>query len=148
MCPPLFIQRCLFSVRLQLDTSLLHLYNFTLCVPSEGLPWWLSGKESARWFRRLRFDPCIGKISWRRAWQPTPLFLPGEAHGQRSLVGDSPWGLRVRHNRATNTHAHIFMPAEALGSDWWLYPWLVPYQDWDLVICSSFRGVLCVCFSC
>ena len=33
------------------------------------------------------FDPWIGKIPWRRAWQPTPVFLPGESHGQRSLVG-------------------------------------------------------------
>ena len=33
------------------------------------------------------FDPWIGKIPWRRAWQPTPVFLPGEFHGQRSLVG-------------------------------------------------------------
>ena len=32
------------------------------------------------------------KISWRREWQPTPVFLPGESHGQRSLVGYSPWG--------------------------------------------------------
>ena len=36
------------------------------------------------------FDPEVGKIPWRRAWQPTPVFLPGEYHGQRSLVGDSP----------------------------------------------------------
>ena len=40
------------------------------------------------------FDAWGGKISWRRAWQPTPIFLPGESHGQRSLVGYSPWGLR------------------------------------------------------
>jgi len=32
----------------------------------------------------LRFDPCVGKILWWRAWQPTPVFLPGESHGQRS----------------------------------------------------------------
>ena len=38
------------------------------------------------------FDPWIGKIPWRRAWQPTPVFLPGESLGQRSLVGYSPWG--------------------------------------------------------
>ena len=36
--------------------------------------------------------PGVGKIPWRRAWQPTPVFLPGESHGQRSLVGYSPWG--------------------------------------------------------
>ena len=33
-----------------------------------------------------------GKIPWRRAWQPTPVFLPGKSHGQRSLAGYSPWG--------------------------------------------------------
>ena len=33
----------------------------------------------------------VGKIPWRRAWQPTPVFLPGESHGQRSLAGYSPW---------------------------------------------------------
>ena len=37
-------------------------------------------------------DSSVGKISWRRKWQATPLFLPGESHGQRSLVGYSPWG--------------------------------------------------------
>ena len=35
--------------------------------------------------------PGLGRFPWRRAWQPTPLFLPGEFHGQRSLVGYSPW---------------------------------------------------------
>jgi len=38
------------------------------------------------------FNPWVGKIPWRRAWQPTPVFLSGESHGQRSLVGYSPWG--------------------------------------------------------
>ena len=37
------------------------------------------------------FDPWVRKISWRRKWQPTPVFLPGESHGQRSLAGYSPW---------------------------------------------------------
>jgi len=36
------------------------------------------------------FDPWVRKISWRRAWLPTPVFLPGESHGQRSLGGYSP----------------------------------------------------------
>ena len=40
------------------------------------------------------FDPWVGKIPWRRAWQATPVFLPGEAHGQSSLVGRSPWGCK------------------------------------------------------
>ena len=43
---------------------------------------------------------------WRRAWQPTPVFLPGEFHGQRSLESYSPWGCRVGHDWVTNTHTH------------------------------------------
>ena len=41
---------------------------------------------------RLGLDPWVGKISWRRARQPTPIFLPGESHGPRSLVGYGPRG--------------------------------------------------------
>ena len=41
--------------------------------------------------RRRRFDPWVGKIPQRRAWQPTSVFLPGESHGQRSLAGHSSW---------------------------------------------------------
>ena len=55
----------------------------------------LSGKESpcqCRRCRRQRFDPSLGMIPWSRKWQPTPTFLPGKFHGQRNLVGSSPWG--------------------------------------------------------
>ena len=41
---------------------------------------------------RPGFDPWVGKIPWRKAWQLTPVFLPGEPQGQRSLSGYSPWG--------------------------------------------------------
>ena len=37
-------------------------------------------------------DPWVGKIPWRRKWQPTPVLLPGKSHGWRSVVGYSPWG--------------------------------------------------------
>ena len=50
------------------------------------------GKESACQCRRPRFHPWIGKIPWRREWQPTWVLLPGESHGQRSPVVYSPWG--------------------------------------------------------
>ena len=53
---------------------------------------WLSGKEPTYQCRRLRLDPWVEKIPWRRKWQPTPVFLPGESHGQRNLVGYSPRG--------------------------------------------------------
>ena len=42
--------------------------------------------------QETRFDPWVRKIPWRREWQPTPLFLPEESHGQRSLVGYNPRG--------------------------------------------------------
>ena len=41
---------------------------------------------------RCRFEPWVGKIPWRRKWQPTPVFLPEKSHRQRSLAGYSPWG--------------------------------------------------------
>ena len=43
---------------------------------------------------RCRFNPWVKKIPWRRAWQPTPVFLPGESHGQRSLEGYNPEGVK------------------------------------------------------
>ena len=52
-----------------------------------------SGEEPTCKYRRHKthgFDPWVGKILWRRAWRPTPVLLPGESHGQRSLVGYSP----------------------------------------------------------
>ena len=51
-----------------------------------------------RWWRirlqckRPGFDPWVGKIPWRRKWLFIPVFLPGDSHGQRSLMGYSPWG--------------------------------------------------------
>ena len=65
-------------------------------VPDEteaGFPGGASGKESDCQCRRpgrCGFNPWLGKIPWRRAWLPTPVFLPGESHGQRSLVGYGP----------------------------------------------------------
>ena len=47
------------------------------------------GKESACNVGDSGLIPWVGKISWRRKWQPTPVFLPGESHGERSLVGYS-----------------------------------------------------------
>ena len=69
---------------------------------------WLSGKEFICQYRRCRFDPWVGRISWSRKWQLTPLFLPGKFHGQRSLVGYNPWAHeRVRHDWAAKQHENI-----------------------------------------
>ena len=51
--------------------------------------------------RRPGFNSCMGKIPWRRKWQPTPVFLPRESQGQRSLAGYSPWG-RTSRTRLSN----------------------------------------------
>ena len=51
--------------------------------------------------KRRESDPWLRKIPWRRAWQPAPVFLPEESHGQRSLAGYSPWG----HKESDTTEA-------------------------------------------
>ena len=56
-----------------------------------------SDKEPAYQYRRHkrhRVDSWVGRIPWRRAWQPTPVFLPGKSQGQRSLGGYRPWGCK------------------------------------------------------
>ena len=57
------------------------------------------------------FNPWVGKISWRRKWQPTPVFLPGKSHGWRSLVGYSPWG-RKESDMTEQLHFHLFTIAK------------------------------------
>ena len=71
-----------------------------------GYTWWLSSKESAcnagdkGW--RCGFDPWVRKIHWRRKWQPTPVFLPGESHGQRSLAGFTVHGVAKNWTRLSD----------------------------------------------
>ena len=65
--------------------------------PNWGLPRQHSGREFAcqcRWRKRGGFNPWVRKIPWRRKWQPTPVFLPGESYGQMSLEGYCPWGCK------------------------------------------------------
>ena len=51
-----------------------------------------------------KFSHWVRKILWRRKWLPTPIFLPGEFHGQRNLVGYSPWGCKESNTtRVINT---------------------------------------------
>ena len=63
-----------------------------------GLPWWLRGQSICLQCGRPVFDPWVGNILWRGKWQPTPVFLPGESIGQRSLVGYS--------SLCTHTHTY------------------------------------------
>jgi len=81
-----------------------------------GLPRWLSGKGSSChcWrYRRHGFSPWVGKIPWRRKWEPTPVFWPGQSHGQRSLMGYSPrdWK-RIRHDLMTEYEYSNFILTE------------------------------------
>ena len=62
---------------------------------TRGFPGDTSGKEFLWQWRRCKrhgFSLWVRKIPWRRKWQPTPVFLPGKSHGQRSLASYSPWG--------------------------------------------------------
>ena len=71
-----------------------HAHLWAFFPPSKltfQLPKGFLGKESACQGRRYGLDPWVGKIPWRRKWQFTPVFLTGKSHGQRSLVGYSPW---------------------------------------------------------
>ena len=63
-------------------------------VAAIGFLWWLRWQSICLQRGRPGFNPWIGKISWRRKWQPTQVVLPGKFHGWRSLVGYSPWGHR------------------------------------------------------
>ena len=56
---------------------------------------------------RPGFDPWVRKIPWRRKWQPTPVFLPGKSHGQKSLAGYGPWGHK-ESDMTSNKHFHFF----------------------------------------
>ena len=74
-------------------------------APGTTLLGFPGGKEptcQCRRHKRHGFKPWIGKMPWRRAWQPTPVFLPGESRGQGSLAGYGPWGSKeVRYDSAT-----------------------------------------------
>ena len=64
-----------------------------------------AGKEPACQCRRPRFNPWVGKIPWRRERLPMPVFLPGESHGLRSLVGYRPWGRRETDTMEVSEHS-------------------------------------------
>ena len=74
-----------------------------------GVPGDATGKEptwQCRRHKRHGFDPWVGKIPWRRSQQPTPVFLPGESHGQKSLAGYSPWSCKELDTTAVGLAQH------------------------------------------
>ena len=78
-------------------TSLLHLFS-----------WCLNSQESTYQCRRLKFDPWIRKVLWKKKWKLTPIFLPWKSHGQRSLAGYSPWGCKgIGYDLAAKQQQHF-----------------------------------------
>ena len=75
-----------------------------------GLLKGLNGKEATCQCRRHGFSPWVGKIPWRRKWQPTAVFFPGKSHGQRSLAGSiqSVGSQNVKHDLATDTPPPLY----------------------------------------
>ena len=68
-------------------SSAVNFLEFKALSYSEDFPGGSDGEVSCLQWRRPGFDPWVGKILWRRKWQPTPGLLPGKSHGQRSVVG-------------------------------------------------------------
>ena len=98
---PLALFRCdsgLGSIPVQRCTTLTSFscrWITSLNLLQGGLPWWPSQERIHLPMQETWVQSLGGEIPWRRAWQPTLVFLPGESHGQRSLVGYSPWGHKV-----------------------------------------------------
>ena len=85
-----------------------------------GLPKWLSGKESDCQCRRRGFDPWVGKIPWRRTWQPTPVILALEISWTEEPAGYSPWGhKRVRHDLVTEQNNKCTEERPCEDTAWW-----------------------------
>ena len=77
-----------------------------------GFPGGTSGKEpscQSRGCKRCRFNPWIGKIPWKRKWQPTPVFLPGKSHGQRNLASYSPRVCKESNTTEVTQHMHLMI---------------------------------------
>ena len=103
-----------------------------------GLPRWLSGEESTCQYRRLRFNPWVGKIPQRRKWQPAPVFLPGKSHDRgtwqaivhgvkKSWTWLRDWTTKTNHSRSINdskkNHLIISLDVERAFNKFQIYSW-------------------------
>ena len=91
-----------FSIIGQVIQVYTHTHAHTHTHHTHTFPWWLRRCTACS----TGFNPWIRKMPWRMEWQPTPLFLPGEFHGQRSLVGYNPWGCKELDTIEQLTHSH------------------------------------------
>ena len=87
----------LFSFRKLMNLMKPDAYNFILIKVSQQV-------KNRLQCRRHKFNPWVWKIPWRRKWQPTPVFLPGEFYGQRNLAGYSPWSCKESDTTQWLTH--------------------------------------------
>ena len=82
---------CFKLLTIKSCTSVFLLCDSNLIFSNSSFPSGSDRKECLK-CRTPRFKPWVGKMHWRKKWQPTPVFLPGESHGQRGLAGCSLWG--------------------------------------------------------
>ena len=72
----------------------------------------VKNRPQCRGRRRCGFDPWVRKIPWKKKWQPDLVFLPGKFHGQRNLVGYSPWGHKESDTTEATTHTEKSLSCE------------------------------------
>ena len=103
-------------------------------------------KEPVCQGRRHGIDPRVGKIPWRRKWQPTPAFLPGESHGQLQSMGSQK--IQTRLSTHTRTHVYIYVPGtgqRALGKLGDRYGLLLLLSARWSVVLDTFTFILSTC---
>ena len=81
---------------------------------------WVRTPPAMQETQEMRVQSLVRKIPWGRAWHPTPVFLPEEPHGQRSLAGYSPWGRKESDTTAVTEHTHYadIIQTLEMGSSW------------------------------
>ena len=95
-----------------LSTPFCLVLTFRTRLPAHSLSCASNSKESPC----FAFDLWVGKIPWRTTWQPTPVFLPGESYGWRSLIGYSPWG-RKELDTTERLHFLSFTLSPMMGNE-------------------------------
>ena len=111
-------------------TTLRYVWSFLVAQIVKNLPA----------MQETRVDPLVGKIPWRRQWQSSPIFLPGEFHGQRSLAGYSPWG--HKESDATERLTHSATKAAGKTCQEVAPAWADSKQEAEVLSCASSRSSL------
>ena len=120
------------GVFLSCVTAYLCIYVFGALYICDGISLVAQMVKSLPAMQEIRFDPWVRKIPWRRKWQPTPVFMPRELHGQRNLVGYSPWDCKELDKVEQLTH---FTQSVRICRAGWL-PGLRGLS-WDGILSSS-----------